>query len=47
VRYPLIGPALRFQAGVVGRAPGCRFDLAPDLLKFVPAFIGTAHSKSF
>jgi hypothetical protein len=47
VRYPLIGPALRFQAGVVGRAPGCRFDLAPDLLKFVPGFIGTAHSKSF
>src|SRR3954453_10625785 len=47
VRCPLIVPALRFQAGVVGRTPGCRLDLAPDLLQFVPGFIGTAHGNSF
>jgi hypothetical protein len=28
---------------VVDSTPGCRLDLAPDLLQFVPGFIGTAH----
>lgn len=43
MRPSLISLALGLQLGIVGCAPQCRLSLAPELLNFIPGFIGAAH----